>query len=87
VYARKASVVITDQGQGDSNPTPIEVSCNAGDHLASVWFFQDGHGPTIQLHEVVPITNDTTNHLSASYSWNGGVGTSVTLTWNVICSS
>jgi hypothetical protein len=87
VYSQSASIVLTDQGQGDSNPTPIEVSCNPGDYVTSIWYFQDGHGPTPQLHEVVPLTNDATNHLSASFSWTGGVGTSVTLVWKVICST
>jgi Collagen triple helix repeat (20 copies) len=85
LYVRSASVVVTDQGEGDSNPTPVEVSCDPGDTIVSIGpFFMNG-GPNTEDMHGIDFTY-TTNRLVASHSWNGGVGTSGTATWNVICS-
>jgi len=87
LYVRGSSVVVVDQGQGDANPTPLDVACNPGDLIVSVApFYLDGHGITDpNLHGLdYSYTHDS---LHQSYSWNGGVGTSVTLEQYLICST
>ena len=76
-----------DQGQGDANPTPLDVACNPGDVIVSLSpFYVDGHGFTdSNLHGLAfSYTHDS---VLQAFSWNGGVGTSVTVEQYIICST
>ena len=90
LYVRTASVTIVDKGEGDAHPIPLELKCAQGDHIVSLAPF--GLNPAratwsdpSSLNQVDFGTFDA-EQASAHYTWNGGVGTHVTLTWRAICS-
>jgi hypothetical protein len=91
LYVRTAAITIPDLGEGDANPTHLALRCEPGDHIVSLapigldparatWSDRS----SLQEGDVYTFSDE---EISADYTWHGGVGTDVTLTQRVICSS
>ena len=88
LYVRTASVIVVDKGEGDANPTHIELACDLGDVLASPAVYS--HDPP-RAEWSSPFDFQSVNEeflvdsMNGDYFWNGGIGTQVTFTLRAIC--
>jgi Collagen triple helix repeat (20 copies) len=92
LYVRSATITIPDRGEGDANPTHLGLRCEPGDHIVSI--ANEGYDPPKEtwsdrenLQQVWQTASYTDEEISVDYTWHGGVGTGVTLTQRVICTS
>jgi Collagen triple helix repeat (20 copies) len=92
LYVRSATITIPDRGEGDANPTHLGLRCEPGDHIIAT--ANEGYDPPMNtwsdrgnLRPVYETAFYTVEEISVDYTWHGGVGTDVTLTQRVICTS
>jgi hypothetical protein len=81
-------VAVLDEGEGDANPTHLDLSCDPGDPIVSIAPFEwdpplATWSDPLAFHEVH--AEYPFGRVSGAYSWNGGVGTQVTFTVRAIC--
>jgi Collagen triple helix repeat (20 copies) len=89
LYVRTASVIVVDEGEGDANPTHIELACDPGDVLASPavysWDPPRAEWPNAFAFHSVGEEVFLVDRMSGDYVWNGGIGTQVAFTLRAIC--